>query len=94
MSARLLGAVLRANIIYGGRYRIDGAVTGVTGSRKVRLYDRAGGQLIAETWSDSATGAYAFTGIPGLPQEYIAIAIDYLDVWNCAVADRPPLSAM
>ena len=88
----MLGLISRSNVLYGGRKQVSGAVTGLSGSRKVRLYDRAGGGLVAETWSDNSTGSYSFVALAGDPQEYIALSIDYLNVWNCAVADRPLLT--
>ena len=92
MSTHLVGGVSRCNIAYGGRYKVNGTVSGVTGKRKVRLYDRNNGQLVAEVWSDNTNGAYLFNGFAS--QDYYAVAVDYMNIWNCAVADRPPLTGI
>ena len=94
MSSRIVGSIIHTNIAYAGHKQITGTVTGVNGKRKIRLYDRSNGQLVAETWSNNASGAYSFVGLAGSPQEYYVIGIDYLDVWNLAAADRPLLGEM
>ena len=87
---RIVGGIYRAHSQYGGRHKLSSIVAGVTGSRKCRLYIRENGKLIAETYSDSVTGAYEFTALKF--QDYYAIGIDHLNVWNIAPADRPTLT--
>ena len=76
---------------FGGKNSLTGIVMGVTGSRVVRLVHRATGIQVAQTWSNAGNGVYTFSHLAGSPSEYIAYAIDYEDVWNCAIADRPLL---
>lgn len=73
----------------GGMFRITGEVSelGVLGSYPVRLFDRASGQLLRETWS-ATSGAYAFNYLCHLAQGYFAVAHDYGDnPLNAAIAD-------
>lgn len=75
----------------GGATQITGTVDelGVVGRYRVRLYDRASGRKVRETWS-SASGAYAFR-----TQGYYAIAFDHgADPQNAAIADLITPEAM
>lgn len=78
---------LYLNIYQGGATSISGVVTieNVPAARRVRLYDRANGLLVAETFS-SITGAYSFHNLDG-DREYFAVAHDHLRVYNAVVQD-------
>ena len=77
---------------FGGTYKAVGAVTGVTGSRKVNLVHRATGWPIQQVWSDANTGAYEFDNLAY--DEYMAYAVDYTNTFNVASADRLILTPM
>lgn len=79
--AAVLGELRRFSLAFGsnasgspyvGGYSVSGTVTigAVPAARKVRLYFLHNGQLVAETWSDPVTGAYAFGGLE-LAEYYI-----------------------
>ena len=53
--------------------------------RRVRLYSRATGALVRETWSDAATGAFAFEGLA--LQQYLVVAHDHTAYFNAVAAD-------
>lgn len=55
--------------------------------RRVRLHEQRSGRLIRETWSDSVTGVYSFSGLKIGP-EYCAIAFDHEGQFTGVVADR------
>ena len=61
---------------------MSGIVTlnGAPGARKVRLHILNNGRLIRETWSDSVTGAYQFTGLKDQP--YYVWSEDYMRVYD------------
>lgn len=77
--------------IDGGTFSISGSVylkgpPQVVASRRVRLHDRISGRCVRETWSDAATGSYAFPAIKtGL---YYIVAFDHTDAYNAVVKDR------
>lgn len=80
----------------GGNYKITGTVSrlGVAGTFLVRLYDRASGQLLGETWSEG-NGAYEFLNIPFIPNGFYTIAFDRANpLLNAAIADLITPSAM
>lgn len=54
--------------------------------RRVRLYDKASGALMRETWSDATTGAYEFRGVRAGP--VIVMAEDYNKVFNVVASDN------
>ncbi|AUB81458.1 hypothetical protein [Candidatus Thiodictyon syntrophicum] len=94
MSGRLSplspSAPLRADPVFGGAYRIADTITelGIPGAYRVRLYHRATGRLLRETWSDPATGAYAFERIAWRDQGYFVIGFDHgAEPVNAAIAD-------
>lgn len=78
---------LYLNVYQGGATSISGTVTieNVPAARRVRLYDRHSGLLVAETFS-SVTGAYSFHNLDG-DREYFAVAHDHLRVYNAVVQD-------
>ena len=89
---RTMGGIAPRIFYFGGRYQISGVTQGVSGRRLVRLCDRQSGIPLKATWSNSTNGAYSFTGLAN--RDYIAYAVDYTNTYNCAVADRPPLTSM
>jgi len=74
----------------GGAGRIDGTTKNVGSpdypvSRRVRLFRKRDGVLVAETWSDAA-GNYAFPRLrPGL--EYFVMAHDHTGLYNAVITD-------
>lgn len=89
--ARVLGQPLRADLVDGGAYRIDGdvaieATPVIPVSRVVLLFTADSYRLIRRTWSDAVTGAYSF---PNLRlQKYIVLTRDYTRTYNAVVADE------
>jgi len=76
-------------MIDGGACRITGTVTelGVSGSYRVRLFDRSSARCIYETWSSSG-GAYTFNYIADRPNGYFVVAHDRgANPLNAAIAD-------
>lgn len=73
----------------GGAGRIDGTVTvvGEPAHRYVLLLDRLTHTVIATTWSDPETGAYAFHGLDAT-RLYTVLAHDYTRKYNAVVADN------
>lgn len=72
MANRNLRSVLTRRVYDAGDLRIAGT-TKNTGTpelpvrRRVRLHEQITGRPVADTWSDAATGAYAFNNIgPGI----------------------------
>ena len=56
-------------------------------SRRVLLIDERANFVVRETWSDPATGAYAFLHInPEI--QYLVISYDYQQNFRAAVADN------
>lgn len=55
--------------------------------RRVRLFRDRDGVMIRETWSDAATGAYAFTEIDE-NERYSVVAYDHLENYRAVIADR------
>lgn len=78
---------LYLNIYNGGATSISGVVTieNVPAARRVRLYDRHSGLLVAETFSAS-NGAYTFNNLNS-DREYFAVAHDHLRVYNAVIQD-------
>ena len=78
---------LYLNIYNGGATSISGVVTieNVPAARRVRLYDRHSGLLVAETFSTS-NGAYTFNNLNS-DREYFAVAHDHLRVYNAVIQD-------
>jgi len=78
------------NAYFGGAGRITGTVKitpNLPTHRKVRLIHEATGILIAETWSDAATGTYSFTHLDPT-QTYTVIGFDYTQAYRAVIADR------
>jgi len=80
-------------LYYGGPGRIVGTVrrrgepAHVPVRRRVRLYCEIGRQLVAETWSDAVTGAYAFTDL-NVHYPYTLITYDHEQQFRALTADR------
>lgn len=73
----------------GGKYRITGYADrlGMPGPYKVRLHERIGGRVIAETWSDDA-GFYQFDNLKMVDGGYYAVAFDHSSTQkNAGIAD-------
>lgn len=79
-------ARLRGSDLYGDG-RISGTVTiaGVPASKKVRCYDVASGQYVAETRS-AADGTYSVPNL-SVSRRYLLVAHDDAELYNAAVAD-------
>lgn len=56
-------------------------------SRKVRLMRERDGKCVRETWSDTTTGAYTFSGLDPA-QTYTAIGYDHLHNYRAVAADN------
>jgi len=81
------------NTRFGGRGRIAGTVK-VDGNpadtpvyRRVRLFQDVDGVMVAETWSDPVTGAYAFDYI-AREQKYTVISYDHTHEFRAVAADN------
>lgn len=82
---------LRADQYNGGQFQISGQTVDAQlqpyGPKRVRLYDRIGGHLLRETWSD-ANGAYVMLWLAYRLQGYTVIScnnmqngvLDYPDI--------------
>lgn len=89
---RLLTVAKSGDIIHGGPGRITGTVEekatpNIPLRRRVRLHRDVDGLCVRETWSDAATGAYAFTDI-NPAYRYTAIAYDYAHNHRAVAADN------
>lgn len=86
-------AISAATVITGNCYWLHGVVDrlGVPGRYPVRLYARASGELLRESKSAAADGAYQFQFLPYLERGYKVIAMEDLatrsDPRNAAIAD-------
>lgn len=75
----------------GGRGRIAGTVRVDSNPdypvwRRVRLFDQRDNRLVAETWSDPVTGAYAFEHI-NPDRLYVVVSYDHTGVYNAEILD-------
>ena len=63
--------------IYGGEYSISGTITeqGIPGKYRVQLFDQHLSRIVAQTWSDSTTGAYSFDYLNETP--FYVVAFDH-----------------
>ncbi len=93
MAGRLspLGPALwRSSPEFGGNYRIADTITelGTPGRYRVHLHARRTGELLAATFSDPTTGAYAFERIAWRDQGYFVVGFDHgEEPVNAAIAD-------
>lgn len=55
--------------------------------RKVWLIRERDAQIVRETWSNAATGAYAFTNIDET-EKYTVVSYDYLNNYRAVIADN------
>ena len=87
------------DVIWGGTGRIVGTVkekgtpANVPVWRRVRLFHERTAALIAETWSDPVTGAYAFNNIKR-DEVYFVLAFDHTGDYRGVVADNLTPEAM
>ena len=72
--------------VYGTVDR-KGSPANVPLRRRVRLHSDITGAVVRETWSDAATGAFAFTGIDPA-QRYTALAYDHEHNFRAEAADN------
>lgn len=70
-----------------GVTKIDESGGIIVGNRQVRLYDKATGRMVGETWSHPVTGAYQFLGIDP-NRTYEIRASDHTKVYNMARQDH------
>ena len=73
-----------------GTGRISGTVKISPASpahRKVRCFHERSGMLIAETWSDATTGAYAFDYL-AMDQRFTLVSFDHTETYRAVIADR------
>lgn len=73
----------------GGNYKLTGTVKITPASptfARVRLHDFFSGRIVRETWSDPATGAYAFTRIRN--GQFYVVSFDHTGTYNAVIADR------
>ena len=76
---QLLSILKSSDFIHGGPGRITGTVEekatpNLPLRRRVRLHRDVDGLCVRETWSDAATGAYAFTDINPTYKAYLGVA--------------------
>lgn len=96
MATRAMVLTLRRNLEDGGAFRITGTVTelGTAGRYRVRLFDRASGRCLRETWS-AADGSYAFPSMAYRLNGYFVVAYDHGNSpLNAAIADLITPEAM
>ena len=89
---QLLTVEKSGDFIHGGPGRITGTVEekatpNLPLRRRVRLHRDVDGLCVRETWSDAATGAYAFTDI-NPTYKYTAIAYDYAHNHRAVAVDN------
>ena len=90
MTDRLLILDAQADLYFGGSGTLCGTVTekGVPGKYRVRLYAQDTGLLARETWSDPATGYYAFPFL-STTIECFLVAFDHTaTIQNAAIRDH------
>lgn len=86
-------AVQFMDVQHGGQHRIAGTVkekgnpTNVPLRRRVLLLDERSQLVIRETWSNAATGAYAFAGIRG-DITYTVMTFDSAKNYRAVIADN------
>lgn len=75
------------NVWNNGVASIEGITTieNIPGARQVRLYDKATGQLVNQTFSN-AVGQYIFNNVDAT-REYFVVAHDHLRVYNGVISD-------
>lgn len=89
------GAIKLRDVYYGGRGFIVGTVkekaspANVPLRRRVWLMRERDGTVIRETWSDPATGAYAFANVDET-QRYSVLTFDHLRNHRAVIADNLP----
>lgn len=83
----------RIDMIFGGRGVIAGTVKekslpeNTPLFRKVRLIDERSGYVVAETWSDAATGNYSFANIDR-SRKYTVVSYDHTGFYRAVIADN------
>lgn len=82
---------MRQNPYDGGAFKVAGTVAidatpDIPVKRRVRLFCRVTGRMVAETWSDAVSGAYLFESIRVGP--WTVVGYDYADSYNAVVADN------
>ena len=87
----MIAPIAASDMEDGGPYHIEDIVAidsnpDIPVSRKVRLFDRATGRLVRETWSDPTTGRYRFDRIRLGP--WTIVAYDHTDFYNAVIADN------
>lgn len=87
----LLDGGMRQNPYDGGAFKVAGTVAidatpDIPVKRRVRLFCRVTGRMVAETWSDAVSGAYLFESIRVGP--WTVVGYDYADSYNAVVADN------
>ena len=92
MGNKIIGALVRKDVMYGGLYQIVGTAQRLgTGTRKrIRLHDRKSGYLVREIFSN-ADGSFTIDYLKLIDQGYIVMELDDLDndPWlDPACADR------
>lgn len=55
--------------------------------RRVKLFHEASGLLVAQVWSDAATGVYVFTNLK-MGERFTVIGYDHLETYRAVIADR------
>lgn len=86
-----LGGGMRYNPYDGGAFKVFGTIAidatpDIPVMRRVRLFCRVTGRLIAETWSDTVSGVYLFENVRVGP--WTVIGYDHMDSYNAVVADN------
>jgi hypothetical protein len=89
---RMMAPAMLRDLQYGGSGKVVGDVAiddtpDVPVSRKVWLIRLRDAAVIRETWSNAATGAYAFLNVE-MGQKYAVMTFDHNHVFNAVVADN------
>ena len=94
LATSLVGTIITwRDVEFSGRGLISGTVkrdadpVDMPLRRRVRLHRDSDGQMVRETWSDAATGAYLFDAI-NEAYRYTVIAYDHLHDYRAVVADN------
>lgn len=88
--SRVYSAISGNDVEDQGRFSVHGTVAiastpDVPVSRRVRLFCKASGRLVRETWSDAA-GNYVFHNVRVGP--WLIVSHDHMNTYNAVIADN------
>lgn len=85
----IINRLYRGAMLFGGTGTIADTVdaVGVAVQRRVVLFDRYTMTPVRTTWSSAVDGSYSFTALD-TTVDFVVMAIDHTNVYNCVVKDR------